>query len=407
METRQRDTVVVSYGEIGTKSSKVRGRMERTLVSNLEAMLAARGVDADVERQWSRPLIRLRNLEEVDAGAGRSPATYRTLSDDAADAVANTFGVVAARPAVTCAPEREALLDLLSSLADDQAAAESFAVRVSRAGPKDAHDFGSRELERVGGAAIEERTGAPVDLDSPDVTYRVEAREDEAFVSTEVRDGPGGLPLGTQGTAVGLVSGGIDSPVAAWEVMKRGCVVVPVYVDLGDFGGPDHEARAVSTMRRLATFAPGFDVRPRVVSAGDLVAELADEVGATRMLSLRRMMLRIGETVARDVGAHAVVTGESLGQKSSQTGPNFAVTDAVTSLPVYRPLLTRDKTDIVAQARRIGTYDDSTLPVGCERVAPSRPETNAALEDVAAAEPDGLLRRAEKVAQAVRVVEFG
>ncbi|WP_232819709.1 tRNA sulfurtransferase [Haloprofundus halophilus] len=387
----ERDTVVVSYGEVGTKSSKVRGRMERTLVSNLEAMLGSRGVDAEVERQWSRPLIRVQGPESIDA---------------AVDAAADTFGVVAARPAVTCVPERETLVDVLASMADGQRSDESFAVRVSRAGPKDAHDFGSRELERVGGAAIGERTGAPVDLDSPDVTYRVEAREDEAFVSTEVRDGPGGLPLGTQGAAVALVSGGIDSPVAAWEVMKRGCVVVPLYVDLGEFGGPDHEARAVSTMRRLAAFAPGFDVRPRVVSAGDLVAELAAEVGATRMLSLRRTMLRIGETVARDVGAHAVVTGESLGQKSSQTGPNFAVTDAVTSLPVYRPLLTRDKSDIVAQARRIGTYDDSTLPVGCERVAPSRPETNAALADVEAAEPEGLLRRAEEAAADVRTVEF-
>ncbi|WP_425498521.1 tRNA sulfurtransferase [Haloprofundus halobius] len=402
----ERDTVVVSYGEMGTKSSKVRGRMERTLVSNLDAMLGSRAVDAAVERRWSRPLIRLRNPEEEDAVAGRSPAAHRTSSDDAADAAADTFGVVAARPAVSCEPEREALLDILESLAGEQRSEESFAVRVSRAGPKSAHEFGSRELERVGGAVVEEQTGASVDLDDPDVTYRVEAREDEAFVSTGERVGPGGLPLGTQGTAVALVSGGIDSPVATWEVMKRGCVVVPVYVDLGDFGGPDHEARAVSTMRRLADFAPGFDVRPRVVSAGDLVAELAAEVGATRMLSLRRMMLRIGETVAQEVGAHAVVTGESLGQKSSQTGPNFGVTDAATTVPVYRPLLTRDKPDIVAQARKIGTYDDSTLPVGCERVAPSRPETNAALAAVEAAEPERLLSRAETVAREARVVEF-
>nr|WP_224450131.1 tRNA uracil 4-sulfurtransferase ThiI [Haloprofundus salilacus] len=386
----ERDTVVVSYGEIGTKSSKVRGRMERTLVSNLAAMLDARGVDAEVERRWSRPLIHLRNPEQVEA---------------ATDAATDTFGVVTARPAVTCAPDRETLVGVLESLAGEQTEERSFAVRVSRAGAKSAHDFGSRELERVGGAAVEERTGASVDLDDPDVTYRIEAREDEAFVSTNERGGPGGLPLGTQGKAVALVSGGIDSPVAAWEVMKRGCVVVPVYVDLGEFGGPDHEARAVSTMRRLAAFAPEFDVRPRVVPAGGLVAELAAEVGATRMLSLRRTMLRIGETVAKELGAHAVVTGESLGQKSSQTGPNFAVTDAVTTVPVYRPLLTRDKSDIVAQARRIGTYDDSTLPVGCERVAPSRPETNAALADVEAAEPEALLSRAEDAAREARVVE--
>ncbi len=381
------DAVVVRYGEMGVKSSKVRTDMERRLRDNLLAMLDDRGIEGTVDRQWSRLRI-----DTPD-------------SDAAADAAADTFGVVSASPVVTCEPTLDAIVDVLRAAAEAHPGG-SFAVDVNRAGSPETHEFSSPEVAREGGAAIVDVTDAPVDLDDPDVTYGVDCREDEAYVFTERREGPGGLPLGTQGTVVVLLSGGIDSPVAAWELMKRGAVVVPVYVDLGDFGGPDHQARAVSVVDKLARYAPNYDLRLRVAPAGDLVADLADAVHDTRMLSLRRAMLRIGEAVAADVGAHAVVTGESLGQKSSQTGPNFATTDAAVSLPVHRPLLTWDKTEITERARRIGTFTDSTLPVGCERVAPAHPETNARLSAVERAEPDDLLERAAAVAAARRIVEW-
>ncbi|WP_228546292.1 tRNA sulfurtransferase [Halegenticoccus tardaugens] len=384
--TLEADTVVVRYGEIGIKSAKVRTDMERRLRDNVEALLADRDVGGTVERRWSRLFVR---TDDPDA---------------AADAAADAFGVVSASPAATCPPTLDAIRESLRTAAAAHPGG-SFAVRARRAGPKAAHGFTSGDVERDGGRAIQEVAGAPVDLDDPSVTYGVDCREEEAFVFTERRPGPGGLPLGTQGTAVVLLSGGIDSPVAAWETMKRGCAVELVYVDLGDYGGPDHRARAVSVACRLARYAPNYDVRLRVVPAGDLVAEMAAEIGVTRMLSLRRAMLRIGEAIAREIGAHSVVTGESIGQKSSQTGPNLAVTDAAATLPVHRPLLTRDKTDVTERARRIGTFDDSTLPVGCERVAPSYPETNASLDEVEAAEPDGLLNRAAALAVDAEVLD--
>ena len=131
-------------------------------------------------------------------------------------------------------------------------------------------------------------------------------------------------------------------------------------------------------------------MRVHVVPGGDVVERLMDTVEDTRMLSLRRVMLAIAAEVAAEEDAHSIVTGESLAQKSSQTGENLAVTSAATEYPVHRPLLTRDKTDIVAEARELGTFHDSTLPVGCERVAPSYPETNASLAAVERAEPDDL-----------------
>jgi thiamine biosynthesis protein ThiI len=401
VNTRRPDWVVlVAYGEIGVKSSGVRREMVETLADNLRVLLADRDIAAEVEARWSRLLV-----SPADSAAGGRTADDGTAAR-IAEAVADCFGVVSARPCRSCPAELGAILDALSDLSNDAQAGDSFAVRARRVGPETAHDFSAREIEREGGRVIEDGTGAAVDLDAPDRTYRVEVRADTAFVSDREFAGPGGLPLGTQGRSVLLLSGGIDSPVAGYELLRRGCEIVPVYVGLGDYGGPDHRARAVETARALRRYAPDRLDSLWVVPAGDLVAELTESVGDTRMLSLRRAMLAVAESVAESVDAHSVATGESLGQKSSQTGANLAVTDAAVSLPVHRPLLTRDKNDVTEQARRIGTFDDSTLPVGCERVAPPHPETNARLAEVVAAEPDDLLTRARELVASVERVDL-
>jgi thiamine biosynthesis protein ThiI len=380
--------VLVSYGEIGTKSTAVRAKMVQRLAENLAAVLEDRSVPGEVERRWARIVVHTDD-----------PAR-------AADAAADVPGVVWARPATLVAADLETILDAGRDLAAAHGDPDApYAVRARRKGGDDAHEFTSHDLEREVGRVVGESTGAPVDLDDPDLTYRVEVREEEAFLSVRTVDGPGGLPVGTQDPVVALVSGGIDSPVAAHELLRRGAPVVPVYVDLGDYGGADHLARAEETVRTLAACAPNYDLRLRVVPAGDIVETLMEAVGHTRMLSLRRAMLRIAEAVAREIDAEGVVTGESLGQKSSQTAANLRVTDAAVSLPVHRPLLTRDKADIVERARAIGTYHDSTLPVGCERVAPSRPETRASLPAVLDAEPDDLLERAAAAAADARLLE--
>jgi thiamine biosynthesis protein ThiI len=387
VQTPDPDVALVRYGEIGIKSGEVRSKMLHRLAENVGAILADRGLDGEVETRWERILLR---GDDVDALA-------RAASD--------AFGVVSTRPAVTVAPDAEAIEEAAVGLAADHPTGATFAVRAHRTGPTDAHPFTSQGIERTVGGAVDAAVDGSVDLDAPDVTYRLEVREQEAFVSAVEYDGPGGLPAGTQGKVVVLFSGGIDSPVAAWELLKRGLEPVPVYVDLGDYGGPDHLARAEETTRQVGRYAPHLDTRLRVVPAGDLVRDLAAATGSTRMLSLRRAMLRMAEAVARDVGAHSIATGESVGQKSSQTGANLHVTDAATAYPVHRPLLTRDKPDIVEQARRIGTFSDATMNVGCERVAPDHPETNATIAGVEEAEPEDLLSRAEAVAADRTVVD--
>lgn len=386
------DTVLVRYGDLGIKSSKVQRDMERTLAGNLDAMLDARGIDGEIEEVWSRPRIHT-DPENVER---------------ATDAATDTFGVVSASPCTVVEPAMAAMREALAAAAREHYDGGTFAVRARRAGGPDAHPFTSEDVERDGGEAVwnaAEGFDPEVDLDDPDHVLYAECRPEEAFVFVEKRPGPGGLPLGTQRPLVALLSGGIDSPVAAWEAMKRGTPIVPLYFDFETYGGADHVARAIESARTLAAYAPdhGFDLR--IATAGAAADRLVREVDATRMLSLRRYMLGVAEGLAREVGAAGIVTGEAMGQKSSQTSANLAVTDPSTDLPVHRPLLTRDKQSIIEQARRIGSYEDATIEAGCNRIAPDYPETNATLEEVEAAEP-GLEPLVEAALKRIETVEL-
>lgn len=371
------DTVLVRYGDIGVKSRKVQWDMERTLRANLGAMLASRGIDGDVGGERARPRI------------GVEPGEVEAATDAATD----TFGVVSASPCTVVEATMDAIREALVATAREGYDGGTFAVRARRAGGPDAHPFTSEDIEREGGGAVwtaAEDAGVDpeVDLDDPDHTFGVDCRAEEAFVFTEKRPGPGGLPVGSQRPVVALISGGIDSPVAAWEVMKRGSPIVLLYFDFEAYGGVDHVARAIEAIRTLASYAPNQEVTPRIAPAGAAADRLLASVEDTRMLSLRRFMFRVAEELANRTGAPGIVTGEAVGQKSSQTAANLAVTDCVTDLPIHRPLLTRDKQEIIAQAREIGTYEEATIEAGCNRIAPDYPETNASLEEVEAAEPD-------------------
>ncbi len=387
-------TVLVRHGEIGVKSPPVQQSMERQLAENLRAVLADRRIDGTVEREHSRLYV-----HTADAAV-----------EAACDAATAVFGVVSASPATQVDPSLDAICAALTSAAREQYEGGTFAVDATRAGEPDTHSFTSGDIGEEGGAAVwaaaEEKGIDPaVDLDDPDVTFFVEARPDRALVFLENRDGPGGLPLGTQQPLVALVSGGIDSPVAAWLAMKRGSPVVPLYVDLGDYGGPDHRLRAEATVARLRTYAPNHAFPLRVAPGGDGIQRLVETMDRFRMLSFRRFMFAIADHVAETVDAAGIVTGEAIGQKSSQTAANLRVTSAAADLPIHRPLLTADKTDITRWAREVGTFDDATINAGCNRIAPERPATAADREQVAAAEPADLFELAEDAADCVRVVK--
>jgi thiamine biosynthesis protein ThiI len=364
--------------------------MADRVAADIAAALDAAGVDAEIDQPWSRIVLRTNRPETAAQTAATIP------------------GVGFARPGVVTDARLRSIADAARRLtaAVSHSPAETYAVDSDRIGPDDVHDFSNDDLKREVGRVVGEAAGASVDLDDPDRTYRIEVREGEAFVSVRRIDGPGGLPVGSQGRVATLVSGGIDSPVAVWRLLRRGFAVVPVYVDLGDYGGADHRARAIDAVETLAARAPRADLRLRVVDGGPLVERVVAATHDTRMLSLRRVMLAAADGVAANTNAHSLATGEAAGQKSSQTGANLAVTDAAVSLPVHRPLIGADKADIVAEARMLGTYDGSTVPVGCERIAPPHPETNATRSAVAAAEPDDLLDTAREAGRAADVVSL-
>jgi thiamine biosynthesis protein ThiI len=382
------DTVLVRYGEIAVKGNHQHKQMAQRLQENARAVLAERDLDVPLQREHTR-LYAHTSPEHVEA---------------VTDALTDVFGVVSASPAVAVDPTLDAIHDALAAAAREQYDGGSYAVRARRAGPDDAHPFSSVDIERSGGEVVGEAAAAAgvepsVDLDDPDLTFFVECRQESAFIFLEKRAGPGGLPVGTQAPLVALVSGGLDSPVAAWQAMKRGCPVVPLYVDLGEYGGVDHRARALETIGRLQRYAPNYDLQARVAPGGGGVDLLAAETDTYRMLVLRRFMFRIAEAVAEECGAVGIVTGESIGQKSSQTSTNLRVTSAVTDLPVHRPLLGLDKTEITDRAKAIGTYEDATVDTGCHLLAPDNPATGPPLEQVVAAEPEELDRLAAEAAR--------
>ncbi|MEF8892683.1 tRNA sulfurtransferase [Halodesulfurarchaeum sp.] len=382
------DAIIVRHGDIGVKTSRVQSWMEQTLAENLDAMLSARSIEGTVEQHWGRLFI-------------RTPAPH-----SAARAAADVFGVVSASPARSVQPQMAAISKTLADVAEKTYDRGSFAVDARRAGD---HEFTSQDVGRIGGEAIWEAVAdqfdPEVDLDDPDHTFAVEVRDTEAFVFRGRIDGPGGLPIGTQEPLVALISGGIDSPVAAWLAMKRGAPIIPLYFDLGEYGGADHRARAVDTVRTIAASAPGQDWQLRVADIGSTLESICNRIGDTRMLSVRRLMLRAAGEIAAKTGAEGIVTGESIGQKSSQTVTNLHVTDRITDWPVHRPLLAFDKQEIIARARSIGTYETATVDTGCNRIAPDNPETAAPIDRVEGAEPAAFEEWAREAAAEVDILQ--
>jgi thiamine biosynthesis protein ThiI len=247
------------------------------------------------------------------------------------------------------------------------------------------HPFTSQEKAVELGNLV--RAGFPnlsVDLGDPDLELHVEIREGDCYLFTEVFQGAGGLPLGVEGSLVALVSGGIDSPVAAWMMMKRGCRVIPVFVALTGLLGEDARERAERVVEVLRGYQP--DIRLRVLPDSYLACAKEQLVreGLERFTCLvcKRRMYRIAEAVAREEGAKGIVTGESLGQVASQTLENLLVIDDAAGLPVYRPLVGLDKEEITRIARAIGTFAPSTEAAeGC-RAVPEKPSTSAALDRI-------------------------
>jgi len=291
-------------------------------------------------------------------------------------------------------------LDALARAALEAVRPLSFAsFRVSSKRSDKSFPQNSVEIDRAVGGAIHMATGVRVDLEHPELTVFVEVLRDRICFSFEKEPGPGGFPVGSSGRVMALLSGGIDSPVAAWRLMKRGCTVV--FAHFHAFPLQDHTTidKTRELARRLARWQ--FRSRLLLVPFGPVQQTIVAVAPAPlRVVLYRRFMVRIAEALALRKKAKALVTGESLGQVASQTLDNMSVIDEAARGPVLRPLVGMDKEEITVQARRIGTFEISTLPDQdcCQLFVPRHPATSAKLAEVRAAEAaldvDALIRAA-------------
>ena len=263
-------------------------------------------------------------------------------------------------------------------------AGKTFAVRARRGGELDKIPFHTPEVERRLGALLLPGA-AGVDLTSPEVTARLEIRAGAAYYLGPRLAAPAGLPLGTQGRAVALISGGFDSLVAAWMLLRRGVMLDYVFLNLA--GDPHRDAVLEALKALVDRWSFGYRPRLHLVDFAPAVEEIRARCPQSLwQVVLKRQMLRAAERVAREVRASAIVTGDAVGQVSSQTLPNLVVISEATELPILRPLVAANKEEILDRAREIGTYDLSArVPEACA-IAPRQPQTHAKSRRVVEAE---------------------
>jgi tRNA uracil 4-sulfurtransferase len=364
---RREPCVLLKLGEIVLKGRN-RQQFERLLHTNIRR--AVRDLEFAIQL-WQREGVILLRVE----GAADPEA--------AADAVAARMqdvpGVVRVCRALRVAKTPEAAAEAAVELTADRPG--SFAVRARRRDKR----FGMRssELAAYIGTRVQQAYDYPVNLSHPDTTVFVEVDQHEVFVFTEGLPGQGGLPVGMSGRALVLMSGGIDSPVAAYRMMRRGLRCDFLHFSGMPLTGPESVYKAYALVRGLDRFQSRS--RLYVVAFGKAQQRLASS-GASRLqvVAQRRLMLATGEILAKRLHASALVTGDSLGQVSSQTLTNITALDDATGLPILRPLIGWDKTEIMAEARRIATLAISELPDQdcCTLLTPRRVETRARIDDL-------------------------
>lgn len=341
---------MIRYSEIGTKGEPVRSRMQDVLRQRVEDRLVYEEADFEKVRDMYG-----RIYAEMD-----NPEKY-------AEAVSEIPGVASVSPCITTGADMEKM----KKTSERFDVGEKFAVRVNTSRT----DFSSQEVERELGAYVEEFSGSSVDLDNPDTKIEADIRQDTAYMFSKRLQGSSGFPVGTGGRLACLISGGIDSPVAAYQMMTRGVDITPIYFYNKPIAAEDHLLRFRSSVEKLRRFHPGKNWDAYIVDLEEFNEQLM-ELGKGRMVVHRRMMFRIAERIAESDGLDGLVTGESLSQKSSQTTVNMETTSEAIDKPVHRPLVSWNKNQITRKAREIGTFEDASINSACQSLSPASPSTS-------------------------------
>ncbi len=358
---------IVHYGEISLKGGN-RPLFLRQLRQNVERALADLGPTA---------VRRLPGRLVVDLDGHPAPTAVR-------DRIGRVCGVASVCLGLRADASLQAMKEAVACLVDGREF-ESFRISARRAFKT--YPRTSVELNRELGTFVLARVPTRVDLRDPALNIHLEVLPGEAFVYADRVPGPGGLPVGVSGQLTALLSGGIDSPVAAWRMIKRGCRVTFVHFHSVPYLPPTSQDKARALVRRLTEWQ--FDSCRCQVPVGEIQREVVLSVPPPlRVVVYRRLMVRIAEALARGAGAQAMVSGESLGQVASQTLTNIARIDEAAAMPILRPHVGADKLEIVAEARRLGTYEISIEPDldCCTLFTPKHPATAVGAAELARAE---------------------
>jgi thiamine biosynthesis protein ThiI len=354
--------ILVRYGEIALKG-KNRPYFIRRLRKNIKDCLQKNGLSGDIRTIGHRLYVHTDDVER------------------AADKLRDVFGIVSLSPAVEVPADIKALKQEALRVARAVGLNERRSFHTDARRADKTFPLTSPEINRVVGGHVQAATGARVDLsEGADLIIGIEVRRGHALVFEQKVIGHGGLPLGTEGRAVALMSGGIDSPVAAWLIMKRGCGVIPLHFRQGEV----ECGKFLDNCEVLSRYAYGWDIRPIVVEHDEVFGELWEKLQRIRAerwacIFCKRALLQRACQIADEHKAKALVMGDSLGQVASQTLDNLEVISYGIPKPILRPLIGLDKVEITALGRRIGTFEISTREARACPYLPPNPITKASL----------------------------
>jgi tRNA uracil 4-sulfurtransferase len=375
---------LVHYAELALKG-KNRGYFEKRLIQNIRKSLKGTGY-AEVQRLYGRIVVTLRpeaDIAEIHKRLGQ------------------VMGVAHFELASVAELDIDAIQDAALKWVEGKTF-ETLKVETKR--PNKRFPLTSPEVSAQVGGHLLKGTGKRADMHTPDLTCRIEIAEKHAYIYTDKIRGVGGLPVSVSGKVLVMLSGGIDSPVAAWRMMKRGAKAVYIHF----YSYPYTDKVSLEKVVELAEILARWNERSAIylVPFADIQREIVTRTAAPyRVLLYRRMMVRIAERVAAEVRADALITGESLGQVASQTLRNLRAIEDVATLPILRPLIGDDKLEIIDRAQQIGTYEISIQPHQdcCSLFVPDRPATSASVHALRAEEAH--LEINALVEQAVKGIE--
>ncbi len=360
----QERVCLVGYHEIGLKGRN-RSVFERRLRDNLDAALVGMPAQKAIRR----------------AGRIEVPLTDFSAVDSVSRRIAQIPGVAYVAPAIKIGQDPDEMQQAALEMLRSAPPWETFRVSTKRSNTD--HPENSMEINQRVGAYLLEHAGGKVDLSSPDVTVGITVSQSSTYIFASKIAGAGGLPVGTAGKVISLLSAGIDSPVATWRIIRRGATAVGVHFSGRPYASADSERLVVDIGETLAL--TGGLGRIYIVAFGELQKEISLHCPPDlRVIMYRRLMIKVAERIARTERAKALVTGESLGQVASQTLENMAAVDEAATLMVLRPLAGSDKQEIIKEAKAIETYELSISAHEdcCTLFMPRTPETHARLRAV-------------------------